>query len=161
MLGFSKLKYGVGAVLVARLLCGSGVAQTPPPLSLTARGGLSFGSWSGSGAKESTADLCVYNSSDGSYNIRAENSIGSAFRMTLGGDELAYYVDFRNSTSGSFTALTHGQSQFFSSGADTASETCSGSSNASVRVRILEADLGGARPGLYSATLVLTLLAGA
>jgi len=113
---------------------------------------LTLGSWPGSGDVEDTDNVCVFNDGGPNYLITASGSGGGgAFTLSSGGNSVAYVFQFQGS-SGGFTTLSPNSSQGFSS-ADQLSSTCSGGTNASMRVRVTESTLLGAKKGSYSGTV--------
>ena len=113
---------------------------------------LSLGSWSGSGDVEDSDSVCIYNNGGPNYLITASGSgTGGAFTLSSGGNTIAYTFQFQGS-SGGYTTLSPNSGQGFSS-ADQVSDTCGGSTNASMRVRVTESSLMSAKKGSYSGTV--------
>jgi len=115
---------------------------------------LSFGSWGGTGDMEQSDLVCIYNTVDANYKISA-TSPGGVFRMINGANNLNFEVRFQGS-SGGFVQLTHGTPSSFTA-ANTSSATCSGGTNATLKVTVTESALSAAKAGNYAGSLSLLL----
>lgn len=113
---------------------------------------LNLGTYTGNGDLTAQDDICVYNSAGPNYDITV-TSINGTFEMSSGGSNLSYTVSFKEN-SGSFQSLSYNNPTQFS-GADTSSNSCSGLTNATVQIKIVQSDLLSVRPGSYSGTIVL------
>ena len=115
---------------------------------------LNLGSWTGMSDLTTQDDVCVYNDAGPNYLMTAEGSgAGGSFLLQSGANNIAYSVDFKES-GGSFTGLTATNSESFT-GANQVSDTCGGSTNATVRITASNAALLAAASGSYSGTLYL------
>jgi hypothetical protein len=123
---------------------------------------IGLGTWSGSGDRSGSDDVCVSNSDSDDYRVTASASGGGgAFELENGttGYDLPFEVDWRDATSGSgWTSLSaNTQSPLFSN-AQTPLE-CDGASSdvASFRVIVRSNDIDDADYGSYSGTLTLVI----
>lgn len=103
-----------------------------------------------------SSDFCVYRNGSDKYNITMSgNGTANAFTLSQGPDVLPYSVEFVN---GSTTLpVTSGTLIGNQAGANTTSESCSNGSanNASVTVKVENADLSAAPAGSYAGTLTV------
>jgi|GEM_PF-2220269 len=142
-------------VLILSLLTApvSAFAQT---VKVTDINDFSLGSWSGSGDLQNEDIVCIYNLGVSTYRVRLTGTgAGGAFRMTGTGGDIPYEVEFK-SGAGSFVALTANAYTGFS-GANTVSNSCGGSPNATIRVTARAASLAAVLTGSYSDTLTILL----
>lgn len=117
---------------------------------------IGLGSWGGSGAVQSDDDVCIFNDGGPNYLVTASGSGGGgAFQLVSGGNNISYQMQFRGS-SGGFTTLTANSSQGFSS-ANQVSDTCGGSTNATIRISVPESNLLAAAKGSYSGILSIQI----
>lgn len=137
------------------------ISVTVPNLvRLTNLDDISLGTWSGTGDMSGSDNVCVW-STTRKYAITATGSgTSGAFTLTNGGaspSTLAYSVEWKDTSgaaSGSAlttaTALT-GQTS------NVTSTTCGGGTNATLLVKILEANLAAAPAATYTGTLTLVI----
>jgi len=116
-----------------------------------------LGDFGGAGDMTGSDTLCVYrNDPAARYEVEARGQgAGDAFVLAQGGDEIPFEVDFDDGTG--FASMTAGGAALAAEGADTASTTCGGINNATVRVTVREADLAAASGGAYTGALTLTV----
>jgi hypothetical protein len=133
-----------------------GVAATQT-VKITEMTDISLGTYSGIGDLQNEDTICIYNLGNSAYRVRASGTgPGGAYQMTgPGGATLPFEVEFR-SGAGSFVALTHNSFTGFT-GADTSSNSCGGTPNATLRVIAREANLLSVVNGSYSGTLTILL----
>lgn len=146
----SKCLWSLGFICSAWLFANSASAN----VKITAINDISLGTYSGSGDLTGQDDVCVYNSATANYTITV-TSTGGSYNLISGINSLPFEVRFKESA-GSFTLLSYGVAEPFG-GADTVSNSCSGGTNASLQVKILQADLLSVRPGSYTSTLTLLI----
>lgn len=120
---------------------------------------LPFGTWSGAGQMQQTMLHCVGSTTLGNgFNVRATGSgTGGAFTIASGVGSLAYTVEYRSPTAGSFQTLTAGITRSGFSGTTTLNCILFSTEPAAVRVTFSAANLAAARAGSYSGTLTLTV----
>jgi len=119
---------------------------------------LLLGTWTGSGNREASTDLCAYNSDSENYRITARGAgTGNAFilEQNTGPGEVPYLVHFRR-IGGAYVQLTTNSSQAFS-GAHTTDENCSGVNNATLRITVQAEDLSTAMAGSYSSNITILM----
>lgn len=118
---------------------------------------IGFGAWSMVSGVEANDTVCIYRSRGvGRYRVTATgNGTGGAFLLTSAGNTLAYTVLW-GQVSATGTQLTAGVA-YSTNGANTKSQTCAGTDNAQVTVRMSEPVLAAARPGGYSGSLNLLI----
>ncbi len=117
------------------------------------------GTWSGTGDAVNNDDVCIY-SSAGTYDILVEGPTDSGDYVLENGLNKLPITVYWNNTTGTTgrTALNSASNPSLSgvTGADTSSETCSGSSTANISWKALEADLLAVPAGTYTATISTT-----
>jgi hypothetical protein len=118
---------------------------------------ISLGTYSGIGDLQNEDTICIYNLGNSAYRVRASGTgAGGSYQMTgPGGATLPFEVEFR-SGAGSFVALPHNSFTGFT-GADTSSNSCGGTPNATLRIIAREASLLSVVNGSYSGTLTILL----
>jgi len=121
---------------------------------------MNFGNYSGTGALTLDDDVCVYvNASSGQYKVTAQGSgVASAFTLTDGSQTIAYTVRWNNTsgTSGN-AALTATVQSGTLTGANTASLTCGGGSNANFQVTMTQSALLNVKSSTYTGVLTLII----
>ncbi|TNF65515.1 MAG: hypothetical protein EP298_12390 [Gammaproteobacteria bacterium] len=127
-----------------------------------------LGNWV-AGTVTDQQNVCIYtNESLGQYTVTASslNSQGGNFSLYDGGSNyLEYRVYWEDQAGGSvgtstaswFGAGSSGTTSGAQSNANTTSDTCGGIDNATLLVRVLNADLTAAVDGAYSDTLTLII----
>lgn len=117
-----------------------------------------FGTWSGVGQLQSTDAICIYESSARvTYGITASGSgIGGAFTVSNGTTPIAYSVEFTGSNPAN-TFITLNSTIKTTFGRSHANTTCSGGTNAQVRVTFTQANLLAGEAGSYSGVLTVRL----
>jgi hypothetical protein len=115
--------------------------------------------FTGSGDRVDNDDICVYtNSQSGAYRITATgDGSGGAFAVRDPQTGNLPYSLYWNDTSGTTggVALQPGVALVNQTGADTSSQTCSGSGNSNIRVVFQAATLLANQPGTYSGNVAL------
>ena len=126
---------------------------------VTAVDDLALGTWTGTGALETTDSVCIWTTTGG-YNVTATGSgVGGGFSLSNGASgTLDYAVKWDDApTSSTLAAMTSGTALTGQvSGANTTDCNAGSSLTATVGVEITETDLTAADSGSY--TGVLTLL---
>lgn len=123
-------------------------------VKISAINDISLGTYSGAGDLTGQDDVCVYNSASADYRITV-TATGGAYNVTSGINSIPFEVRFKES-GGSFTQLSYGVAEPFS-GANSLSNSCSGGTNATIQVKILQNDVLLVRPGSYTSTLTLLI----
>lgn len=116
-----------------------------------------FGSYLGINDLVGNDDMCVYrNGSNGSYNIKASslNATLTDYRVKKGTDYIVYYVEWTDNGWAGTTSLVPDIALTGQRGSSN-SQSCAGSTNATLTATLLEADLQGATTGFYEDTLTL------
>lgn len=136
-------------------------AGVPDLVKISYLDDLSLGTFSGTGDLTGSDDVCVF-SNNGGYNIDAAGSgTGNAFELTGGstGSTVPYSVEWGNTAgAASGSAVTPSTGLTGVTGSFTTPSCQGGSSlNATLMVRISEADLSGAAADTYTGTLTLTV----
>ena len=144
-------------LLAAFLLLFARVDEAFAVVRISNMNDFAFGSWSGVGDLTATDGICIYdNVPPTTYRLRFRGSgAGNAFTITNGTTTLPYTVEYRDSTA-AFVTMTANVTVTFA-GANNASTTCSGGTNGTIRITILEANLLAATPATYSGTLTVRL----
>ncbi len=139
-----------GVFLLLCLLSSHALAD----VKITAINDLSLGTYSGTGDLSSEDEVCVYNSASQNYTITVTTTSG-AFELRSGINPLPVQIRFKEGA-GSYVDLSYGVAAAFG-GADMISNSCGGSTNATLQVRALQSDLLAVRPSTYSTTLTLLI----
>ncbi len=131
------------------------IALTIPDLvQVSGLNDINLGTWDGIGNQSNSEDICVYRNSSGSYAITFTGSGGgNAFVLTNVGVDLAYsvtYFDGSTTVSASTGIALTGRT-----GHNQSSTICSGGTNATIAVSILENIIRSAPPAVYSGTLTM------
>ena len=135
-------------------------AQTPTPtpvpdlLRISAIDDISFGSYTGNGGLTAEDPICIFNSASSSYRITFTTSTGG-FNLASGANTLPFTLRYK-AGGGSYQAMSYNSATQFGS-ADTSSQLCGGSTNASYEVSMTQAQLLSVRPGAYSATMTIVI----
>ncbi|MFO0989289.1 MAG: hypothetical protein U1F37_18320 [Alphaproteobacteria bacterium] len=133
-------------------------ATVPNLVRITNLDDINLGTWSGSGDMTGSDNVCVW-STTRKYNITATGSgAAGAFTLSDGGtNTVAYSVQWAQTSGASTgTALTSGTA-LTAQNTSTTSTTCSGGSNSTLIVKILDAALQAAPAASYSGTLTLVV----
>jgi hypothetical protein len=151
------------AVLLISFLFGANAfAQTPTPtptpvpdlLRISAIDDISFGPYTGNGGLTAEDPICIFNSASSSYRITFTTSTGG-FDLASGANTLPFTLRYK-AGGGSYQAMSYNSATQFGS-ADTSSQLCGGSTNASYEVSMTQAQLLSVRPGAYSATMTIVI----
>lgn len=118
---------------------------------------IGFGVWSMVSGVEANDTVCIYRSKGaGRYSVTAAgDGPGGAFLLMSAGNTLAYTVLW-GKVNATGTQLTAGRA-YRTNGANTKSQTCGGTDNAKITVRMSESVLAAARPGTYNGNLNLLI----
>jgi len=119
---------------------------------------LALGTWSGSGDRVASTDLCAYNSDSSSYRITARGTgVANAFILDQndGPGDISYIVHFRR-IGDAYVQLSANMSQAFN-GAHTTDQNCNDINNATLRVTVEADALGSAMAGQYSGNITLLM----
>jgi len=116
---------------------------------------LAFGSWSGTGDQTATDTVCVYDNSDGAYDVTFTGSAGFVMASTATvADTVAYSVVYNDGTSD--LTMVSGTAQG-AVGANTTATDCSSTDTGTITLTIAEATLA-ASTAHNDYTDVLTML---
>lgn len=118
-------------------------------VQITKMSDFNFGSWSGVGDVSISDTVCIFDLFANAYNLRATTSSGS-YVLKNGANSLPFTAQWQGS-GGGFTTLPYNSNLSFSTASN--SITCSGGTNATLRISITEADMLTAPTGNYSATI--------
>lgn len=130
---------------------------------ITGLADLALGTYGGAGDMTGNDDVCVYtNDVSGNYNVTiTDDSTMSAagFSVQNAGatEDIAYSVDWNDVAGTVGSAAVTYNTQLASTGADTASATCSGGNNANFEVTVAAAALGAASADTYTATMSILI----
>lgn len=130
-------------------------AESHAQMRVSALSDIAFGTWSGSGNLQGSSPVCVYHLDSDNYLITVTGP-SNQYRVSSGGNHIPFAVEWRDD-SPTFTSLSSGVTSTTFSGAHRSSTTCSGSTNATIRVTLAESDLSAAIVGSYGGTLTILL----
>lgn len=149
--GCSKYLLGSAIVLIAVLgLTPSAQAN----VKISSVGDINMGTYSGSGHIEGQDGICIYNDATDDYAITI-TATGGSYLLHSGLNTMPVEIYFRGA-SGSYRQHEYGIAEGYT-GADRLSTSCSGGTNATLKVRVTEPYLLSVRPGIYSTTLTILL----
>lgn len=147
-------------LLISIVLRANAFAQTPTPtpapdlLRISAIDDVSFGAYSGNGDLSAEDSICIFNSASSSYRITFSTSTGG-FNLASGANTLPFTLRYK-AGGGSYQGMSYNSATQFGS-ADSSSQLCGGSTNASYEVSMTQAQLLSVRPGAYSATMTIVI----
>jgi hypothetical protein len=135
-------------------------ATVPNLVRISSLDDIALGTWSGSGDMTGSDNACVW-STTRKYQITATGSgTAGAFTLTNGGatpSTIAYSVQWAGTSgAGSGSAMTSGTA-LTGQTTSTTSTTCGGSTNSTLLIRVLDADLSSAPAATYTGTLTLVV----
>lgn len=118
---------------------------------------LLLGNYSGNGDVSATESFCVYSNGSGAYQVTANgNGNNGDFALLSNGTAVPYSVEWNDGSSVSPVSANSNLTQRQNATSDVT--TCSsGGSNASINIRLLEADLNSSPAGNYRGTLTLII----
>lgn len=147
-------------LLIFILFQANAFAQTPTPtpapdlLRISGIDDVSFGTYTGNGGLTAEDSICIFNSASSSYRITFSTSTG-AFNLASGANMLPFTLRYK-AGGGSYQGMSYNSATQFGS-ADTSSQLCGGSTNASYEVSMTQAQLLSVQPGAYSATITIVI----